>query len=413
MKQPARALLPLLTLAPLAPALGGSDEDALRRALLADASRRETHAGTAGHDGRFFLASADGGFRLNCGVQFQTRYALTFRDAEGPEKDLANGFQVNRAKLHLTGQALDGAVRFNMLLPFSSSTGVMGLENAFFDHDLGEGFTLRWGQFKPPFMREELVSALHQLAVDRSVANEVYNQDWAQGVQLGWSGERVRLAGAFTDGFGTTNTAHFDPAEADAALTARAEYRFGEAPWSAYADMTSPRGAPRGGLLGAAIHWESAGDTASTATFGGVPAPEREVLGATVDASVEGGGWSAMGAMVFRSIDTPAGPRFDDWGLTAQGAIYFTERDEVFARWDAVLPDGDRAAGDDFHTLTAGVNHYFHPGSHAAKLSADVQVFLGNATESADLVRPSPGYGLLPGEEDGQVAVRVQMQLLF
>jgi hypothetical protein len=48
--------------------------------VLADADTRASLAGdgmTAGHNGHFFLASADGGFLLNVGGQIQFRYIAT------------------------------------------------------------------------------------------------------------------------------------------------------------------------------------------------------------------------------------------------------------------------------------------------------------------------------------------------
>lgn len=115
-----------------------------------------------------------------------------------------------------------------------------------------------------------------------------------------------------------------------------------------------------------------------------------------------------------RHTDTDGSEDFDDFGGVVQGGYFFTERTEGFARWDAVFPDDDRGSeSDNFHTLTAGLNHYFIEASHAAKLTVDVQVYLDDQAGSSSIVSSQSGLGMLPSSESGQVAVRVQMQLLF
>lgn len=167
-------------------------------------------------------------------------------------------------------------------------------------------------------------------------------------------------------------------------------------------------------MVGGAFHWQHMGDTA--AFSGGVPAAvaDTDMVSYTVDLSIEGGGWNAFAAFVGRRIDTEGSSALDDFGAVVQGGYFFTERTEGFARWDAVFPDDDRAADDDdFHTLTAGLNHYFIEASHAAKLTVDVQVYLDDQAGSSSVVSSQSGLGTLPSSESGQIAVRVQMQLLF
>ena len=96
-----------------------------------------------------------------------------------------------------------------------------------------------------------------------------------------------------------------------------------------------------------------------------------------------------------------------------QGGVFLTDRWELFGRWDAVFPDDSRSAGEDFHTLTVGANHYFFPGSHAAKFTADMQWFLDDQDGSGSIVRVNEGIGLAPTSEDDQLSFRLQMQLLF
>ena len=97
-----------------------------------------------------------------------------------------------------------------------------------------------------------------------------------------------------------------------------------------------------------------------------------------------------------------------------QGGVFLTNKTELFARYDIVMPDDGRDSDDDdFSTITAGINHYFVEQSHAAKLTVDVLYFLDAQADSSSVVSRSTGVGLLPDAEDGQIAARVQFQLLF
>jgi hypothetical protein len=396
----------LATIAP--PALLAED---LPRTLLADAGARASFQ-AGGHDGKFFLADAPGEHRLNISGQVQMRYHLNRRDTAPPDEDLATGFTMRRVKLGFDG-VVGGAWTYKIVGAFSRASGDFELEDVVIGHELDNGLTVAAGQFKLPLLREESVSSKYQLAADRSVTNEVFNQDRSQGVQLAWEGERARLLGALSDGLRTRNTAYYAPSEADLALSARAEFRLGEAAWRAYRDFTSFRGGASGALIGVAAHWQTAGETANTDTFGGSAPTETDTLLYTVDGAYEGGGWNVYGAFIGRSTETSGAADFDDFGAVLQGGVFLTERAEAFARWDGVFPDDARAAGDDFHTLTFGGNYYFFPGSHAAKFTADLVWYLDDQAGSADLVRTNEGVGLGPTDGDDQYTVRVQMQLLF
>jgi len=63
--------------------LSADETRALVAEMLADAETRSSllqNSATAGHDGKFFLASPDGNFRLNIGGQIQFRYNTVFLD---------------------------------------------------------------------------------------------------------------------------------------------------------------------------------------------------------------------------------------------------------------------------------------------------------------------------------------------
>lgn len=382
--------------------------------MKADAANRTSllAAGAdGGHDEKgFYMADGDN-YRLNVGGQIQFRYNMNFRDDDsaGDDDDFTHGFQTRRTKLEFWGNVINPNLHYKIQGAFDRDEGGgFGLEDAWVAYDFNENVTLTWGQFKSPFLREELVSSKYQLAADRSVVNEVFNQDRSQGIQLEWHNDNLRVLGAFTDGFNTDNTDFNSAAEADWALTGRLEYNtLGN--WSQFKDFTSWRTADRvGAIFGVAGHWQTAGDT------GGTGGTDVDAWGLTADIGVEGKGWNAFGAIVWQNVDIDGAGDTDDWGWLIQAGIFLTNKDEIFGRFDMVIPDDDRgAADDDFSTITIGWNHYFVEESHAAKFTLDLQWFLDEQDESSSVVGADTGINLLADSEDSQFGIRAQFQLLF
>jgi len=408
---------------PEQPAGASADEvRAMVAEMLADAETRSSllqAGGTAGHDGNFFLASPDGNFRLDISGQIQFRYNLNFRDdpadidGDGMDEDLDDfepGFQTRRTKLKFEGHVFDPDLFYSIQGAFNrarggGNNGDFRLEDAYVGYRFGNGFEARWGQFKMPFLREELVSSKRQLAVDRSLVNEIFNQDRSQGIEVSWRNDMLRVFGAFHDGFNSDNTdLAADPA--DYALTGRVEYlAMGE--WSQFRDFTSPRGSePLALMVGGAVHWQDGPD--------GPGVTDTEIFSWTGDVSVEGNGWNAYGAYIGRARDADGGPNVGsatDHAFVAQGGIYVTEEIEPFVRWDVLIPD----SGSAFNTLTFGGNYYIH--GHAAKFTLDVQWFLdARADVGSDTLAAgnNTGIGFLDNfTEEDEFAVRAQFQLLF
>lgn len=346
---------------------------------------------------------------LKVGFRLQIRYDANLRDdasatLASPDDDLTVGFSIRRTKVDLSAAVTD-SISANVMIAFDRATGRAGLENAYGAWAISDSLELRAGQFKLPFLREELVSSQRQLLTERSSMNETYNQDFSQGVQLGYERDAWRGVFAFSDGLASRNTAFNSDPEADYALTARAEVRFGDASWKQFGQFTSFRGAASGGMVGVAGHFESQGDTnpADPATI--------DLSALTADLSWLGDGWNAYGAVVYRRTDNGT-DAFSDYGAVVQGGLFVSDQSELFARWSGVFADPDRGAtGGDYSDITVGVNHYLVPESHAAKLTLGVTYSLDATTGS--IVRTSSGHNLLSDSEDGQIGLTAQLQVLF
>lgn len=436
------------TLAETGQAWSSADEvRAIVSEMQADADTRSSllqSGGTAGHDGRhFFLGSADGNFRLELSGQIQFRYYINFRDDNDnnndgfAEDDFESGFQTRRTKLFFEGHAFDPNMFYRLSGNFYDDTdaaaggdGDFKLEDAFVGYRWDNGFSFMWGQFKLPFMREELISSGYQLAADRSLMNEVFTQGRSQGIQLGYEQEDWRMAAAFSDGFRSENsefasartvtaTGFPSTGEADYAFTGRVEIKFA-GNWDQFQDFSSVAGSDFAFMLGFAGHIEG-GDDSSTAFTGG----DYNFYGWTADLSFEGDGWNAYIAGVGEYSDyadatiagLPVGDvNFGDYGVVVQFGIFIPDTDwEPFIRYDGIFADEDERAlpndSDNFNTVTFGVNYYMY--GHGSKFTFDIVWFIDDVGQNALGGAPNPGIGYLTDDDENELSFRVQWQLLF
>lgn len=357
--------------------------------------------------------------RLKIGGDAQFRYVASFSDGNADSNDdFTHGFVNTRTRLNANARFPEHRFTTTIVGDFVRATGNFTLVDAVMDYDLGDGFMLRFGQEKLPFSREFDVSHVRALLTDFSVPDTIFRQDRSQMVRLAMTREKVRTFLAFSDGARATNTDYTSPLEADAALTGRAELRFGEAPWSQFVDMTSFRSDKTGALLGAAVHWQQAGRIAVPT---GVSTEDADLFAATTDFSVDGAGWNMLALLHARWIDTGAAnggagadQDYFDWGGAIQGGVFLADATEIFARGDYVEPDSNRPGGTDpFSSVAGGFNYYLAPASHVAKFTAQLTYFLGSTKGSSSIIGTNTLLGLTPSAEDGEIAVILQVQLIF
>jgi hypothetical protein len=376
---------------------------AFQAELIADAASHTSMAADAGSgagwaNGKFFIT--DGGANtLNIDGYIQTRYLMNFRKDQPSHQDFTEGFQMRRTRLIFGGTIWDKHLTYLIQPEFSRSTGNFVLMDAYAKYTWDNGFYARAGQYKLPFLREELVSDTYLLAVDRSAVNATFTQNRSQGAGVGYSDKQFRVMADVSDGFNTLNTDFDSATEADYALTGRGEWMFAGDEFKRFDDATSWKGAGFAGMLGAAAHYQDGGHTGFTV--------DRSFFSATADLSLEGDGWNAFVEGVYRNTKVPAGTT-NDYGIVVQGGVFVADQLEVFARYDVIIPD----VGDNFNTVTAGVNYYVSPQSHAAKFTGDVVYYINKTTNTPILGATNTGIDLLPADSS-QVAVRLQMQVLF
>ena len=394
--------------------------------VLADADTRASllqGGAVAGYDKNFFLASADGNWMLKVAGQMQIRFVYNNQDAPGTDENRW-GFENRRTKLRFFGHVVDPSWQYLVLGAFDrddaaipsppsgdpSDTGNFVLDEAYITKDFGDGWKTRVGQFKAPFLREELVSSARQLAVERSLLNEEFNQDRVQGIEGSWRGDQFGFAGAFSDGFypsglGSDNTP-WQLEDTEYAFTVRGEFLIA-GDWKAMDDFSGWRGDGSAFMIGAAAHYQvDEYGTSGPNPYDGATT-EVEALHLTADATAKFDGIGLYGAVVYRDLDGGAAIALEQFGFVIQGSIFLTDEWEAFARYE--WADADTAGVDDLSVVTVGANRYF--AKHNLKWQTDVGFGL-NPVQSI-WSTSSAGWRTDPMDEDGQFVLRSQIQLLF
>ncbi|MHC4219608.1 MAG: porin, partial [Planctomycetota bacterium] len=298
--------------------------------VLADADTRASmlQSGlTAGWDEHFFLASTDDRFRLQLDGMLQTRFIWNYHDQE-PNQQW--GFENTRTKLTFRGHVFGPDITYLVRSDFRRTAGANVLQDAWIRYHLNDEFSLRVGQFKLPFNREELVGPQYQQAVERSLVNENLNIGRSQGVELLYTSRSVRFAFMYSDGgvdnFGGFGLVGASPppnspwsaADTGFAFTARLENLVAGS-WNQFTQFTSPPGDPYALMWGIAAHWQQT-------RFNGLPSfgrNETPWVTATADVSAQFGGADLFSSLTWSYIDHPNFGQFNIWGWVLQGGTYF------------------------------------------------------------------------------------------
>ena len=379
--------------------------------VLADADTRASMlqgGATAGYDKGFFLASADGNYLLKFAGQLQVRAVYNHQD-EGPSDDDRWGFENRRTKLFFSGHIVDPTWQYQLELDASSNGGGVSLgEFVYVQKDLGNGWKVRAGQFKPPYLREEFVSSRRLLLVERSLTNAQFTAGISQGVWLGYEGEQWRVFSTVNDGNGARATS-WSVEDTEYAFTGRAEWLAVGSDWKNVDDYNAFRGGESAVLLGAGITYQNA----EYGTGANLPPPdfnnaEVENLGLSADAAAKFDGFSAAIALIYRNLQADAtGAELEQLALVIQGGVFLTEDLELAARYE--WGDLDLAGVEDLSVVTIGLNKYW--AAHNLKWQNDIG-YAFNAVASNWATDTAGWRGDAP-DESGQIVVRSQIQLLF
>jgi len=401
--------------------------------VLADADARSSLQGngmTAGWDDGFFLASPDGRFRLEIDGQLQFRYIMNRRDRSGPFDQIdrySGGFENTRTRLTLRGHVFSREFTYLVRGGFSRGGGGdarddfneppggdFKLYDAWVRYQFDDLWSLRFGQFKLPFAREELVSSARQLTVERSLINESLSLGRSQGIELAYTGDWLRWNFAFSEG-GTDNllglgilantqppNSPWNTETAEYAFTTRGEWLIA-GDWSQFSQFTSPPEDPFGALMGIAAHFQQR-------QFG-TAGNDNTWLGLTADVSLAFGGANVYTAATYAHVDNQQFGAFDIFGAVVQGGFYVAPKTELFARGEFgyIRSKDDIVDPDNLWIATIGINQYFD--GHDLKFTADLGIGLDDISQF--WINSNTGWRADGNNTSPQFVIRTQFQLLF
>ena len=388
----------------------------------------------------FFLANQDGSFSLRITGQIQTRWVLNDTKQSFADRGTSNenspqttwGFQIRRAKVKFKGNVIDPTWKYAINGAFGGD-GVFDFEEVMLSKVFENGITMTLGQFKTPWLREELVSSSRQLAVERSVVNEFFNQDRAVGLLVAWKNDDWSLAASYNNGQRTLLTAderytNFTDNPTKWAFSARAEYKL-SGDWSDFKGFNGGLDQDQAVMLGVAVMGQRYNDQVQDGSIPGAPTATVDydnstVWGVTADISAKFQNISLFAAGVFQSYDTKgveSGDGFDlsdytPWGVVVQGGYSINDDWELFSRYEygnVPIEDLAVAGGAALDTrggvasiLTVGANWFLNS---KVKFTADWGINFADDLNLFD----DPGDGWRDSGTDDEWVLRAQLQLLF
>lgn len=401
--------------------------------MSADAAARSSQL-AAGSEA-FKLTAGENTMYIAGSTQFRWTSDFRSKNQVGKHDEYTHGFSIPLTRFRFWGNTVSKELSYGVQLAAksgsSSSDSSFNLEDAYFKYTWDNGFYVKGGQYKLPFLREELVSEERQLTVARSITNNVFTLSRSQGLELGYAAEQWRFMADFSDGAGAANTEFNSAAESDFAITARAEFMAMGNDWNRWQDLTSWKDADSNALLiGIAGHYQTSGRTGDGTDGADQKNNGNNFFAYTADVSFEGMGWNVFGAVVGRHFDSNADgqPKLNDFGWVLQGGVFVTDQVELFARYNGLRGDKDNATSGNrsFHWLTFGGNYYVSPRSHAFKITGDIvwalskttgQRNFGNAgatgsTNTGNFV-PDTNAGTLGQGKKNEVAVQLQATVMW
>lgn len=434
--------------------------------VLADSETRASLAddgATSGYKNGFFVASADGNFKLLINGLIQGRAVYTYqsfqsRVASRQEESSEYGFEIRRAELVFTGNVVDPSWTYMVKVAFNqnglvdqtntsniTTTNTPALEDAFVRKDFGNGFAIRTGQWKSRYNIEESIGSKAQQFAERSIVNTYFKTDFIQGVELQYDSTNWRALINYNDGGGNRNIAAVGAntsgggADVDHgnavewATAGRVDFKLaGE--WKQFSEMMSFRGSGDGVMVGAGYQWQRGGalNLLNPAMVGNSPGMN---ISYTADLSVRSNGASFTAAFLGNSYySRPDGlAPVDSYGALVQGGYFVTDDIELMARWEwmnvsggttnVATPSGtpplaghaSAINAQHFSIYTIGANYYF--SKNTIKFTGDVGYVDGallfqNGIYGSNIV----GADYRADETNdatGQVVARLQLQVYF
>ncbi len=416
--------------------------------LLADSETRASLQGTgatAGYDKSFFIASADGNFRMSVGGVIQARYAYNYQPPENQVASAADpivvnqsGFEMRRVELEFLGHLIDPSWEYKVKMSFNSNNSTVQtgagsqttanagvLEDAYVRKIMGDGFALRAGQFKGSYDFEETISGTSLQFAERTLLNSYFSTKFIQAVQLEYQGDVIKWLANFNDGGGNRNVSAIGGAvNVEWATAGRAEWKlFGD--WKHFRDFTSWRGSESSLMVGGAYNWQRGGSE-NVFNPNYIGNSDGMNISYTADVNWRSDGFSLFGAVLGNTFYARPGgaASVTSLGAILQGAYHLTDEFEVMARFEFLNVSGGTTSvattasainAQRLNIYTVGANYYL--SKNKIKLTADVGYVVGgilftNGVYGQNIVGTDYRTDQT-NDATGQVVARAQLQFAF
>ena len=290
--------------------------------------------------------------------------------------DRRGSFRIRRAKFKLEGWIIRPWLTYDTQVNYPSVTGTnVGalLEDAAFDVDLSKGkgtFRVHAGQFKVPYVAQELASSGNQMFVDRALASNSFGRGRDTGVAL-WGGtpnNKLEWRVGMFNGNGPTRTTNdnnkflysarlmWQP-NGSQVLNQRAWVTGALYSESDFESTTTP-------IYAVAINWDNLNNFAATT------GNDQRSNGVALDGIYKFKGFSANGMYAFGRRQPETGARFEQSGGFIQaGKLFSRRRYEVAARYGTFDPT-DLTARNNTREARGAFNYYY--ARHGLKWQSDV-----------------------------------------
>jgi hypothetical protein len=334
----------------------------------------------ATYDNGLVLESDDGKYELK--IQFRTQMRFESQRALEDGSQFLNKFYIPRSRMQVEGHVFGDADRYKVELGMGDSGSYSFVKDTFIEHRLSTApVWLRFGQWKRPFFRQELVSDFASQFNERSIVDELasggrdigialhndYEKsaegiEWVVGMFNGFSGgaDRPSVPVACSTNAMTGNVTCVNgrpstfPADFGPTLVARAGWNSAHAKGYSEADLD---GGPLRYAIGAAYKI----DLANFAKHGQPSLADNLSHGLELDWNIKASGFSFSGGVVMMKLKA----NDPEYGAYVQpGYMVVPKHIELAGRF-ALTTEGDRnrieAAG--------AFNYYVH--GHRMKIATD------------------------------------------
>ena len=358
-------------------------------------------------DSKFILKSDDGNFSFGIDGLIVGRYEFNHREDDGSgSSDSDSGFEITGTRINLRG---------NLYKDFGYWVRIAADEHGsdpIIDAVMGMWYinddtTLVAGQFPSLLTRDQGIPVDKLQVAESSPTNYAFDPFGYKGLMMGYHTPRIVYRGIIHDGYRSANNSAFEEPSAKWGVAGQVIGMVvgDKDDWDRFNNFTSRPGSDLAWQINGSFLAQE-GDSHDSFTDG-----SSDLFLGILESSTEGDGWNVYATGYYRYTDmTDEGVSADDFGFVLQGGAWVAKHFELYSRFDITIPDSDRPTkGDEFKTVTAGVNFYPIPRTDNIKVSLEGLYFLD--AEASSIVDPNVFSSVRASPAGDQWVIRTQAHI--